>query len=595
MTTTRPELVGTFGMVASTHWQASAAGMAMLENGGNAFDAAAATGFALQVVEPHQNGPGGEAPLLLYDAKHRKVRALSGQGVAPMAASIAHFHDLGLDLLPGTGLLAACVPAALASWLTLLRDYGTLSLATVLSPAIALANRGYGIVPMLQSVTESIADFVSQSWPSTAALYLDRGRPLRAGQVWRNPVLAETYRLLLHEAEAGGGNREIVIERAIATTREGFIAEEIDRFCCTTIAMDSTGQSHGGLLTGDDMAAWRPTWEEPASYDYHGWQVCKLPAWSQGPVFLQQLALLQDDDLAGLDPLGPDFVHLMVEAGKLAFADREAWYGDPAHVDVPLATLLSDDYNRRRRQLISDSASFDLRPGSPDNRLPHMVHQADIGQPLGAGIGEPARHRLDPARHPTEKPGDTVHLDVIDRDGNMVSAMPSGGWLQSSPAIPELGFCLGTRMQMFHLDSNHPSALAPGRRPRTTLSPSLALNGDAGSVFGSPGGDQQDQWALALFLRHVHHGYTLQAAIEAPMVTSEHAPSSFYPRQGRPGVLLAESRMPESTLAELIRRGHTIERVGPWDLGRLTAVRRDGGVLRAGATPRHGQAYAVGR
>ncbi|MEQ9350681.1 MAG: gamma-glutamyltransferase, partial [Alphaproteobacteria bacterium] len=556
MTTTRPELIGTFGMVASTHWQASAAGMAMLEQGGNAFDAAAATGLALQVVEPHQNGPGGEAPLLLYDAAGRTVRALSGQGVAPAAANISRFSDLGLDQVPGTGLLAACVPAALASWLTLMRDHGTLPLTTILSPAIALAERGYGVVPMLQAVTESVAGFIVDNWPATAALYLDHGKPLQAGTLWQNPTLAATFRRLLKEAEAGGGGREPVLDRAIRTVRQGFIAEEIDRFCQSTTAIDSTGRAHRAWLTGEDMAAWRPSWESPATYDYTGWQVSKLGPWSQGPVFLQQLALLQDDDLARLDPVGPDFIHLMVEAGKLAFADREAWYGDPAYVDVPLATLLSKAYNQSRRGLIGDRASLDLRPGTPDGRTPHLVTLANAGHMTGAaGVGEPARHRLATPRHPTEQPGDTVHLDVIDSAGNMVSAMPSGGWLQSSPAIPALGFCLGTRMQMFHLDAAHPSALAPGRRPRTTLSPGLAITGDSGLAFGSPGGDQQDQWALALFLRHIHHGFDLQASIEAPMETSVHAPSSFYPRQGRPGVLLAESRLPAATVTELVRRG----------------------------------------
>jgi gamma-glutamyltranspeptidase/glutathione hydrolase len=289
----------------------------------------------------------------------------------------------------------------------------------------------------------------------------------------------------------------------------------------------------------------------------------------------------------------------VVESAKLAFADREAFYGDPDFVDVPMATLLSDAYNDPRRALIGDAASFELRPGriaGYGGALPLRARgaTADVAH-AGAhgGLGEPTVARADPA---LSGRGDTCHVDVIDRHGNMVAATPSGGWLQSSPVIAELGFCLGTRAQMFWLDESHPAGLAPGKRPRTTLSPSLALRGgEPYMAFGTPGGDQQDQWALHVFLRHVHFGMNLQAAIDAPTFHTEHAPSSFYPREARPGHLALEGRFPRVTPDGLRRRGHEVEVCDDWSLGRVCAAARDGAILKAAANPRQMQNYAIGR
>src|SRR6516225_1896168 len=366
--TTRPEIRGTFGVVASTHWLASAVGMSVLEKGGNAFDAAAAAGFTLQVVEPSTNGPLGEAPMLVWSEANRRCDMICGQGVAPAAATSAKFRELGLDLIPGTGLLAAAVPAAFGAWMRLLRDYGTMPLAEILGPAIAYAENGY---PMAQRISETIgvvADMFRREWPSSATVYLPHGMPPLPGQLFRNPVLAATYRRIL--AEAGAGSRERQIERARAAWYRGFVAEAIDQFYRREKVLDSSGRRHRGLLTGEDLARWEAPVEAPVTFDYHGYTVAKGGPWSQGPVFLQQLALLQGFDLDDLDPLRPDFVHVVVECAKLAFADREAWYGDPGFVDVPMRTLLSAAYNDARRQLVGREASLEFRPGRPDGRMP---------------------------------------------------------------------------------------------------------------------------------------------------------------------------------------------------------------------------------
>jgi gamma-glutamyltranspeptidase/glutathione hydrolase len=598
--TTRPEIRGTFGAVASTHWLASAVGMSILEKGGNAFDAAAAAGFTLQVVEPHLNGPLGEAPILLWDGARRRCEMICGQGVAPAAATIDRFRALGLDLVPGTGLLAAAVPAAFGAWMRLLRDRGTMPLAEILGPAIAYAENGYPVVARISEMIAVMSDMFRREWPSSAAVYLPQGRPPAAGRLFRNPALAATYRRVL--AEAGAGTREAQIERARAAWYEGFVAEAVDRFCRRENVLDASGRRHGGLLTGDDMARWRVPVEPPLCFDYRGYTLCKGGAWSQGPVLLQTLALLQGFDLDDLDPLGPGFVHTVIECLKLALADREAWYGDPDFVEVPMATLLSPAYNDARRQLVGGEASLELRPGAPGGRIARVwrgggdgaIAAAGAGEPTIAGLGEPTVNRQGVVA------GDTCHVDVIDRWGNMVSATPSGGWLQSSPVIPDLGVCLGTRMQMFWLEAGLPASLEPGKRPRSTLSPSMALrDGEPYMAFGTPGGDQQDQWSALMFLHHVHHGMNLQEAIDCPAFHTEHQPSSFYPRAAQPGLVALEDRFPEATRAALADRGHRLVIGGAWSEGRLSACAReqteDGAIIKAAANPRGMQGYAVGR
>jgi len=606
--TTRPELAGTFGMVASTHWLASAAGMAVLEKGGNAFDAAAAAGFVLQVVEPHLCGPGGEVPVIGYDARRGETFVVCGQGTAPAKATPQAYRDLGLDLVPGSGLLAACVPGAFGAWLLLLREYGRLPLRDVLGYAIGYAQDGYPLVPAISWGIASVAGLFREHWTSSAEVYLPGGGIPAPGSKFANPALAATYRRILTEAEAAGGGREAQARGRRQAWYEGFVADAISRFAQTEV-MDVTGERHRGLLTGQDMSGWHARLEEPATYDYQGLTVCKTRPWGQGPVFLQQLALLSGFDLGELEPGGAEYIHTVTECAKLAFADREAWYGDPAFTDVPLDELLSQNYNDERRKLVNHTASADLRPGRPGDREPKLPAFATAAfgaekNSSGNGVRGSGDPGLDPATgeplgratQARTRRGDTCHLDVADRWGNVVTATPSGGWLQSSPVIPDLGFCLGTRAQMFTLTPGLPATLAPGKRPRTTLTPTLALrDGEPYLAFGTPGGDQQDQWTLGFFLSHVHFGMNLQQAIDFPAFHSRHMPSSFYPRESYPKVLDVEDRVGEPTMRELRDRGHEVIAQPPWSLGRISAVALRGGMLYAAANPRGMQGYAVGR
>jgi gamma-glutamyltranspeptidase/glutathione hydrolase len=612
--TTRPEIEGTFGVVTSTHWIATAVGMATLERGGNAFDAAVATAFTLQVVEPHLNGPGGDVPVLVYDVRKDKVEVICGQGPAPAGATIAQYRREGLDLVPGTGLLACCVPGTFETWMRLLRDYGTMTLADVLTPAISYAQNGYPLVERANATIKTVEKLFRDHWPTSAALYLAGGKVPAVGTLFINTAMAATYARILREAQSAGGDRERQIEKARTCWSQGFVAEAIDRFCRTQEVMDSSGARHRGVLTADDMARWTPQVEAPVTLDYGRYTVCKGGFWSQGPVMLQQLALLRGFGLDGADPTSADFIHTVVECVKLAYADRETFYGDPKFVEMPGEMLLSEAYNAERRKLVGEMASLEQRPGTIAGYGKQLAIRVPPGaqRTTAAGAGEPTVGKVwthddvhDPSVIVVEGAkldaagamrGDTVHFDIIDQAGNMVSATPSGGWLQSSPTIPELGFCLGSRAQQFWLDEGHPNALAPGKRPRTSLSPTIALrDGEPYLAWGSPGGDQQDQWIAQFFLRHVHCGMNLQEAIDAPAWHSEHFPSSFWPREARPGVLAVEGRLKPDVIKELRRRGHKVEVEPDWSEGRLTAASRDGRRRKAAANPRGMQGYAAGR
>lgn len=601
MFTTRPTLQGTFGMVSSTHWLASQSAMAVLENGGNAFDGAVAAGFVLHVVEPHLNGPAGEVPIILAPGDG-DVRVLCGQGPAPAGASAAHYRSLGLELVPGTGPLAAAVPGAFDAWMVLLRDHGTRTLAEVLRYAIGYAEDGHAPVERLGQTVETVRELFETEWKTSAEVYLPGGNSPEPGKLFRNPALAATWRRLIAEAEeAGGEDRVAQIEAARTVWREGFIAEAMVRQAATP-TMDTTGTPHTGTLTAADVAGWSASYEAPATHEWNGWTLAKAAGWSQGPSFLQQLALLPEE----LPAYGSaEYTHLLIEGCKLAMADREAWYGDAT--EVPLDTLLSPEYSAGRRTLITDRASRELRPGSPDGRTPVLSAHAlavAAGEPgsdamglTAAGVGEPTVAKDGATR------GDTCHVDVVDRWGNMISATPSGGWLQSNPVIPELGFPLGTRLQMAWLDEGLPNTLTPGRRPRTTLTPSLALrDGVPVLAFGTPGGDQQDQWQVHFFLAvvlrdRVRGGLDLQGAVDAPNWHNDSFPGSFYPRGMRPGSVTVEEGMDPEVVEELRRRGHDVTVGDAWSEGRLCAVARDPGtgVLSAAANPRGMQGYAVGR
>jgi gamma-glutamyltranspeptidase/glutathione hydrolase len=535
----------------------------------------------------HLNGPGGDCNVILHSAAEDSQHVVCGQGVAPAAATPAAFEALGLDLIPGTGFLPAVVPGAFDAWLTMLERFGTWELADVMEPALGYAEHGVPLVPRISGSIAQMAPMFMQEWSTSAAVFLPGGAVPAPGTLFANRALAATYSRILREAD--GATRDARIRAARAAWYQGFVAETTGRFFAAAPLLDASGRRHRGLLTAQDFAEWRATIEAPAARPYRDTVALKCGAWSQGPVFLQQLALLEGFDVAGMDPVGADFVHTVIESAKLAFADREAFYGDVA--DVPLNTLLSASYNDARRAMLIGRASNELRPGRPDGRIGWVDNDAaSRASRTAAGADEPTVSRLGISG------GDTCHVDVIDRWGNMVAATPSAGWLQSSPVVPELGFPMGTRGQMFWLKPGLPNSLAPRKRPRTTLSPGLALrDGKPWLAFGTPGGEQQDQWALTMFVRMVEHRLNIQQAIDLPAFHSEHWPSSFWPRVARPNRLVLEGRFSPDVTQDLVQRGHDVVVGEDWSEGRLSAARREGGLLKAGANPRGMQGYAVGR
>ena len=677
-------------MAASTHWLATGSAQAVLERGGNAFDAAVAAAFVLQVVEPHLNGPGGDVVgLFVTSHSPREPIVLMGQGPAPAAATVDHYRSEGLELVPGTGALAAAIPGAVDAWLLLLRDHGSWELADVLAFAVGYARDGHPLLPSVAATVSRVAPLFREHWPTSAEQWLPDGAVPEGGSLATNPALAHTFERLIESAT--GDSREDRIEAARHEWREGFVAQAIVAFIQTP-HRHSTGDDHAGVITLDDLAGFEASYEQPVSVEFRGRTVAKAGAWSQGPVVLQSLAILDGFDDERLDPATGIGAHTILEAEKLAFADRESYYGDD--VDVPLDHLLSADYSAERRALITDAASPDLRPGmvpGVEAYHPPLRVAADLPADLTGG-GEPtaqsgdvtvvdgvtvvaeatSEESMSEEAMPEEAPrteadlddegadegvqenyernaipveenladdeladdreterdydesealpdddladddlpdsglptdadgqtrGDTCHLDIIDRWGNVVSATPSGGWLQSNPTIPELGFCLGTRLQMTWLDEGTPTTLTPGKRPRTTLSPTLLFGpDDAVTALGTPGGDQQDQWQLLYLLRTIVGGYSPQQAIDAPSIHSTAFPESFWPRTWTPAGAVVESRLGGPAIAELIVRGHEVTVDGEWRNGRVSAVGRDAaGLLFAAANARGMQGYAAGR
>lgn len=563
----RPTLMGTHGMIATEHYLSAEAGMAVLRSGGNAFDAAVAAALVEGVVNPHMHTFGGELSALVYSATDRKVFSIDGNTVAPRAAKIAWFREQGIGLIPWSGVLSAGPSAAPDAFLSVLDRFGTCSFAAVAAPAVELAERGFpmhaalrGPAPKYLSVDFSIAanaENFSRQWPTSANVYLPNGRLPEVGQVVTNPDLAHTFCQLITAEERAAGDRSAGLRAARAAFYEGDIAH--------TIAAHA--KEHGGLLSVEDMAAFHARIEEPVQFDYRGYDVYKCGPWSQGPVFLQQLALLEGFDLGALGHNSADYIHTVTEAAKLAFADREQYYGDPDFVDVPLDGLLSKDYAAARRGLIDPAhASLDQRPGNPRT-----------GAALLEGEEVFAARNWGPG---------TVYVTVVDKARNMASFTPSGAWIPSSPLIDGLGFPLGTRVQTFFLDPAHPNALVPGKRPRTTLTPSLVLrDGQPCMVFGTPGGDQQDQWTLQFFLNVAGFGMDVQDAIEAPRFSTAHFPTSFYPHDAVPGLVRVEDRISEAVRDALRARGHTVQVNPAWTEGDVLGIRVDAehGVLHGGA------------
>ena len=574
---TRPVVQGTFGMVAAGHYLAAALGLRQLEAGGNAVDAGVASGFALALLKPQSVGIGGEAPILIHHAASGRTVAINGQGWAPQAATIDWFRSRGIRLIPSDGFLPATVPAQFASWCTALLEFGTASLADVLGPVVEMAEGGFPMYTALRNGIAKVADRYRSEWPTSAAIYLTESGVVEDGALIRNPDWARTLKGAV-DASLGHRDRANGIRAALDYWYAGPVATQAVAFSANNAFLDGSGEAHRGLLSLEDWATFgqRGTRiEEPARATYRGIDVLKCGPWSQGPVLLQQLKLLEGWDLAALGHNTADYLHVYLECAKLAFADRERYYGDPAFVDVPLGLLLSDEYTAERRELVDrQHASLELRPG-------YVVSAAG------------ARGDKWPV-----VTGDTTHVDAVDRWGNLFSATPSGGWIGSSPVVEGLGFPLGTRGQMFYLDEQHANALQPGKRPRTTLTPSLAMrDGQPWLAFGTPGGDQQDQWSLQFFLNVVDFGMDLQEALDAPTVQSTHFPGSFYPHEASPGGCRVESRISEAVRDELSARGHRVAVDGPWSHGQVTACAYDpsSGVLSAAASPRGRVAYVMGR
>ncbi|HEY2555788.1 MAG TPA: gamma-glutamyltransferase [Diaminobutyricibacter sp.] len=594
--TTRPTLEGTFGMAASTHWLASQSAQAVLERGGNAFDAAVAGAFVLHVVEPHLNGPGGDLVAIVAPSGE-EPRVLMGQGPAPAGASAAAYRELGLGLVPGSGFLAAAVPGSVDAWMLLLKDRGTWELADVWEYAIGYARDGHPVAPAVVKTIGAVAGLFRTEWTSSADQWLVDGAAPVAGSIVRNEAWAHTLERLI-AAGGAAATREDRIDAARDAWAGALVAQQVEQFVSDP-ALDSSGARHSGVIAASDFAAFRAAWERPVSGTFRGRTVLKAGAWSQGPAFLQALAILDgfaDDEL---DPSTAGGVHRIVEAQKLAFADRDAYYGDG--VDVPIDHLLSEEYAAERRALISSVASSQLRPGSVPGYGDRSLGEHPVVGATDAASASEATVAAAASGEPTlgvrgEARGDTCHIDVVDRWGNMIAATPSGGWLQSSPYIPSVGFALGTRLQMTRLEPGLPTTLTPGRRPRTTLTPTvLVQDGRPYAAFGSPGGDQQEQWQLPFLIRHVLGGYSLQAAIDAPSFHTTSLVSSFWPRDWEPAGLVVEDRLGDDVIEELRRLGHRVDVVGGWTLGRLSAVSWSGGIVRAAANPRGMQGYAVGR
>lgn len=588
--TTRPTLTGTFGMSASTHWLATASAQAVLERGGNAFDAAVAGGFVLHVVEPHLNGPGGDlVGIFATAADPASPVVLVGQGPAPEGATIEYFRSEGLDLVPGAGALAAAVPGAVDAWLLLLRDHGSWELGEVLAYAIGYARDGHPLLAQAAATIGRVAALFGEHWPTSADLWMPEGRVPEPGAVVRNPAYAAVLDALVAAGHSirddGPVGRAARIDAARREWKTGRVARTAAEFSARP-HRHSDGADHAGVITAGDFAGFEAGYEPAVSIEFRGHTIAKAGAWTQGPALLQTLRIL--DGLTEIDPSTEAGAHQVLEALKLALADRDAYYGDS---DVPLDVLLSEDYAAARRAELTEDASREWRPGRIPGREPFRPALRTASGEAVAGAGEPTVDRSGRTR------GDTCHIDVVDRWGNMIAVTPSGGWLQSSPTVPELGFCLGTRLQVMWLDESSPSALRPGARPRTTLTPTLVLrDGRAVMALGTPGGDQQEQWQVPVLLRMIVGGHTAQQAIDAPSLHTTALVDSFWPRGWTPGEAVVENRLGDEVIAGLERRGHEVTRAGDWSLGRVSAVGRHAtGEVWAAANPRGMQGYAAGR
>ena len=571
--TTRPVIMATNGLVTSTHYLATVEGLHVLREGGNVVDAGATMWFCLTLLKPHLVGAAGEVPILLYIGEEERVIAVNGQGPAPMAATIDWFKEHDYPMIPEDGFTPACVPGAFDAWMITLNEYGTMDLPRILEPAIRIAKNGFPMYPTLSLFLNRLQQRFIDEWISTASIYLPYGEAPKIGELQRNPDWAKTFNDLLYEYKKAS-SRASGFDAVRKYFYDGPIAKKLIEYISTFKCRDAYGKENYGLMTLEDISNYTATFEDSVSIDYKGLTVHKCGPWTQGPVFLQQLRILEGFDLKSMGHNSTEYLHTLVESAKLAFADREYYYADPEFENVPLDWLLSKDYAAKRRLLIDPKeASMLQRPGGVD-----PVY-------------------LDESGKKSWFEGDTVHLEAVDRHGNMLSATPSGGWLRTSPVIPGLGFPLGTRGQFFHLDPNHVEALKPGKKPSTTLTPSLVTkDGEPFMVFGTPGGDRQDQWTLQFFLNYIEFNMNIQEALDAPTVHSNHFPGSFWPHSVRPGEVNIEPRISVEVVNGLREKGHKIVISNPWSHGRCLAIKyeKEKGLMSGGASPRTGEPYALG-
>jgi gamma-glutamyltranspeptidase / glutathione hydrolase len=567
--TTRPAIRGTEYAVVSMKPQASQVAERILRAGGNAFDAVVAGQAALGLADFPMNGVGSDAVLLVYDSKTRKVYSINAEGTAPKLATIEWYQKNAGGRIPESdGLLSASLPGAVDAWYTLLSRWGTMSFAEVLEPAIELAEKGF---PISDSLARNLAASRKiRKYPTTVKLFhLDTHTP-EAGEIWRNPDLAATLRKLVEaERQAAGQGRSAALRAA----RDRFYKGDIAR------AMGEFSEKNGGLYRYEDFAAYTAEVEEPVSIDYRGYRVYKNASSTQGPAELIALNLLEGYDLKQMGLNSPDYIHTAVEALKLAMADRDTWLGDTDFISVPFAGLLSKDYAAERRKLIDPRhASAEFRPGVPPG-APGTQRPRDV-QMTG----------------PADHTGDTSYIAVVDRDRNVVSFEPS---LHSSfgtgVVMGDLGFIFNCRGDYYSLVPGHPNALAPGKRPRSTLQSTLVMRDDRPlMVLGSPGGDDQVIRTLQTLLNVVEFGMNVQQAIEAPRFNTTSFPSSIFPHVMRPAAMGVEDRIPPAVREALTERGHKLTVSGPWVMGSLGAIFLDPktGALSAGADPRV-EAYAL--
>jgi gamma-glutamyltranspeptidase/glutathione hydrolase len=571
--TTRPVIMGTHGMVTSTHYLASVEGLKILQDSGNVVDAGAAMWFCMTLLKPHLIGLAGEVPILLYLGDEEKVIAVNGQGPAPLAASIDWFKEQGYPMIPEDGFTPACVPGAFDAWMMALDEYGTMDLPRILEPAIRIATEGYPMYPTLASFLNSLQKKFQTEWSSTASIYLASGRAPLVGEIQRNPDWARTLSKVVDEYNKAE-SRSSGFDAVRKYFYDGAIAKTMINFLETTTCRDVYGKENHGLMTLEDMSKYHASFERSVSVDYKGLTVHKCGPWTQGPVFLQMLRILEEFDLRAMKHNSVEYIHTLIETMKLVFADREQYYADPEFENVPLDWLLSREYAKERRQLI-------------DPNIANMLHRPGGVEPT----------MLDESGQKPWFEGDTVHLEAVDREGNMLSATPSGGWLRTSPIVPGLGFPMGTRAQFMHLDSNHIECLKPGKRPSTTLTPSLVTQDRKPyMVFGTPGGDKQEQWTLQFFLNYHEFGMNIQEALDAPTAHTSHFPASFWPHTVKPLEVSLEPRIPLEIAEGLGKKGHKVIYSKPWSHGRCLAIRYDSstGLMSGGASPRTGEPYAIG-